>query len=81
MKSSVWSIAALCLSLAGCSSIAPSTRPTVPADLLQPCPPIDKRPVADLGELLQFTTDIVGAYGECAARQRKLAEAVGSAAK
>ena len=76
MKWSVGSIAALCLSLAGCSSIAPSTRPTVPADLLQPCPPISNPRPADLGELLQFTTDLAGQYGECAARQRKLAEAV-----
>ena len=75
MKLFVLSTAALCLSLAGCSSIAPLTRPTVPQDLLQPCPPIDKRPVADLGELLAFTTELVGQYGECAARQRKLAEA------
>ena len=51
----------------------------MPADLLQPCPPISNPRPADLGELLQFTTDLAGQYGECAARQRKLAEAVSPA--
>jgi hypothetical protein len=32
--------------------------------------------VADLGELLVFTRDLATQYGECAARHRKLAEAV-----
>ena len=75
MKLCALSIAALCLALAGCSSTAPLTQRTLPQDLLQPCPPIDKRPLADLGELLTFTTDLVAQYGECAARHRKLTEA------
>jgi hypothetical protein len=46
------------------------------ADLLQPCPLIASRPLADLGELLLWTRDLVAQYGECAARQRALADAV-----
>jgi hypothetical protein len=78
VKRIAWSIAVLCLSLLNGCSTTPLTPQTVrpQADLLQPCPLIASRPLADLGELLLWTRDLVAQYGECAARQRALADAV-----
>ena len=78
MKQIAWSIAVSCLLTASGCSTTPSAPQTVrpQADLLQPCPLIAGRPLADLGELLLWTRDLVAQYGECAARQRALADAV-----
>lgn len=77
MKLKKSSIVVLCLILPGCSSIAPLLPPTKPQqDLLTPCPTIPKTTAQDLGEIVQEYVDLINKYGECAARHRKLSEAV-----
>ena len=77
MRLRKWSTVALCLILPACSSTAPLMPPTKPQqDLSTPCPPIPKSEAQDLGEIVQEYIALVNQYGECAARHRKLVEAV-----
>lgn len=72
---------AICLLLVwGCGTL-PSTPPTdpLPANLLQPCPPIQQLPTdkpVTLGDLYQADHELIQLYGECALRHWQLIEAV-----
>jgi hypothetical protein len=60
------------LTLAGCSSTTQFVRPTPPLNLVEKCRELDPPNVVDMGGLLQYTVDLVGQYGECAARHNAL---------
>lgn len=74
-------VIAACL-LTACASSAPPVklepvRP--PANLVAPCPPPPDLPdEATMGDMLAVMVDMAGAYNDCAARQRLLAEWAGS---
>lgn len=75
MKWSALNTAALCLSLAGCSSMPPRPAPVPPpAELLTPCPTPAPRSAADLGAVLTLAVDALDALAECAARHRALSD-------
>lgn len=71
----------ICLLLVSACATQPSTLPTEPppANLLQPCPPIQQLPAdkpVSLGDLYQADHELIQLYGECALRHWKLIEAV-----
>lgn len=51
-------------------------RVSVPAELLQKCPPIKSQYPARLDEILLEDLDIIALYGECATRNNKLVNVV-----
>ena len=62
---------------AGCSSLTPQlesiTRPETPANLVVECRPLEEiDPVANLGTLMEYTTNLMAQYNECAIRNDQL---------
>lgn len=66
MKRKSLIIAALCLSLAGCSYVQQFVRPTPPAALVKAAPAIPECECKDEGELLRWADALVTQYGEIA---------------
>jgi len=62
--------------LMGCaSSRVQLIQQTAPNDLAQPCPPIVMiSEVKTLGELVEFTVDVINQYGDCRSRHEGLSK-------
>ena len=63
----------------GCSSLTPQleniTRPETPANLVVKCPPLEEiDTTANLGTLMEYTTNLMTQYNQCAIRNDKLIE-------
>lgn len=67
----------LSLTLSACSTTpAPTQIPALPANLAQPCPPIDPLPQPFIPPLsLEWTEKLIRQYGDCGAKVRLIAEA------
>ncbi|WP_449355845.1 Rz1-like lysis system protein LysC [Zavarzinella formosa] len=66
---------ALSLTPACSSTISRALWPIPPANLTEPCPPLEPlASPATLGDLLQDGIQTSGMYAECAARQKALAD-------
>ena len=67
------------LILTGCaSSNQPLMQPTVPpldSSLAADCPQLSELPEGDYDELTAWVVDVIGMYGECAARHRATVKA------
>lgn len=70
-------LASLSLMLCACStSPAPTQIPALPANLAQPCPPIDPLPQPFIPPLsLEWTEKLIRQYGDCGAKVRLISEA------
>lgn len=65
--------AALCQTTACSSTIARAFWPTPPANLTEPCPPLEPLPSpATLGDVLQDGIQTAGLYNECRAKHEEL---------
>ena len=66
------------LILTGCvSSKMLSIQPTIPpldSSLAADCPPLSEPPDGDYDELISWMVDVIGLYGECAARHKAIVE-------
>ena len=51
-------------------------QPPIPADLAQSCPPLPSPTSKEVWDNIQFTVNVINAYGDCAKRHDALVKAM-----
>ena len=66
------------LLLTACTKSIVLSKPTIPANLVQPCPELNTLDSGDGESILRWGVDTVAKYNECKLRHAKLADVVRS---
>ena len=66
------------LLLTACTKSTVLSKPTIPANLMQPCPDLNTLDAGDGISLMRWSIDTVSMYNECKLRHAKLADVVRS---